>query len=308
MRKLFLAVFLLYSVVFSQQVTVINTVQLTTPSDASFYYPQFSPDDSKIIFTSESYKGIWLYDMKTERIVQLNNDMGAGYEPLFSLDGASIIYRADNYSNLKRYSSLVIQNLITGEIKIIESNVRDLSAPKIFLTSGPIYFKNNSLYHFDLNRNTGNYAEINDIRVISIQNSQILLSVGQEKKVLEPMGKGNYIWSSISPDGEKILFTLAGKGTFISDLQGKIITEIGYANAPKWSPDGKWIVFMVDYDDGHQITGSEIYIASADGKDRIQLTNTQNIIEMYPDWSHSQNELIFNSSEGVIYVMLLKFD
>ena len=29
-------------------------------------------------------------------------------------------------------------------------------------------------------------------------------------------------------------------------------------NYPNWSPDGKWIVYMNDTDDGHVVVGSEI--------------------------------------------------
>ncbi|MBL7067648.1 MAG: PD40 domain-containing protein, partial [Candidatus Marinimicrobia bacterium] len=99
------------------------------------------------------------------------------------------------------------------------------------------------------------------------------------------------------------LFTLAGAGTFITDLEGKIQAQLGIANAPKWSPDGKWIVYMVDEDDGHVITASDIWAVSADGKTRIQLTKTSEIHEMYPAWSPLMDKIVFDTNSGKIIIM-----
>ncbi|MCK4295874.1 MAG: PD40 domain-containing protein, partial [Candidatus Marinimicrobia bacterium] len=120
------------------------------------------------------------------------------------------------------------------------------------------------------------------------------------------LGEGQYIWLSISPDKSKLLFTLAGRGTFITDLNGNALIELGYANAPMWSPDGNWVVYMVDEDDGYRITASDIYAVSSDGKEKVQLTNTQNTIEMHPNWSPSMDKIVFDTIEGNIMLIEVK--
>ena len=80
-----------------------------------------------------------------------------------------------------------------------------------------------------------------------------------------------YLWASLSPDQSKILFTKAGEGTYTSDLQGNILVEFGNANAPRWSPDGNWIVYMNDKDNGYYYTASEIFVVSADGSKKYQI-------------------------------------
>jgi Tol biopolymer transport system component len=124
--------------------------------------------------------------------------------------------------------------------------------------------------------------------------------------ILAPLGEGNYIWPSVSPDGTKLLFTRAGKGTYFYDLQGNILANLGHANAPQWSPDGKWILFMKDYDNGTDVKSSDIFAYNLLNSQTTQLSDTKDIHEMYPQWSSDGQKVIFNSADGKIFLMELK--
>ena len=65
---------------------------------------------------------------------------------------------------------------------------------------------------------------------------------------------------------------------------------------------------MVDKDDGYRVTSSDIYVVSADGKNKFAITNTSDISEMYPSWSQSGKELVFNSTEGEIFIAELNIE
>ena len=95
---------------------------------------------------------------------------------------------------------------------------------------------------------------------------------------------------------------MSGGGTYICDLSGKILVDLGNIHAPKWSPDGKWIVYMDDKDDGYNFTSSEIHVISSDGKWDIPLTSTENEIELYPAWG-PQNEIVYSTESGRIYLL-----
>ncbi|MCK5519775.1 MAG: PD40 domain-containing protein, partial [Candidatus Marinimicrobia bacterium] len=89
--------------------------------------------------------------------------------------------------------------------------------------------------------------------------------------------------------------------TYISDISGKILTDLGDAHAATWSPDGKYILYMKDIDDGYRVTDSEIWIASLDGNHHWQLTDTPDKIELYPRWSLDGKYIIYHTESSNIY-------
>ena len=46
----------------------------------------------------------------------------------------------------------------------------------------------------------------------------------------------------------------------------------------------------------------------SDGVTKVKLTNTDKIKEMYPRWSSVDNEIVYNTTDGVIYKLKLKID
>ena len=58
--------------------------------------------------------------------------------------------------------------------------------------------------------------------------------------------------------------------------------ERSAADSPTWSPDGKWIAYMSDYDGDEQW---DIFLVSPKTGQVINLTNTREIAEESPAWS-----------------------
>jgi len=301
--RYFISVLLIFSATgFGQQIKVLETVAITT-ENRDFTSPQFSPDGSKILFTQSGFRGLWLYDLSDKSIIQLNDHPGAGYEPVFTRDGRQIIFRVDEYRGMKKYSALAIQTIGAKKVDYIVKNVRFLSPATRLENESIIYRKDKDIKAYNMNRKESIQSGGIDETFAYIEGQKIVLHKNGDRKELAPLGDGNYIWLSLSPDNSRLLFTLAGAGTFITDLEGKIQAQLGIANAPKWSPDGKWIVYMVDEDDGHVITASDIWAVSADGKTRIQLTKTSEIHEMYPAWSPLMDKIVFDTNSGKIIIM-----
>jgi len=303
MRKLLILYCFTYLTIYSQQVIVVKEVKLTAIEDGQFFYPKVSPDGEKVLFTSDDYKGLWIKQLNENRFVKLNDADGAGYEPQFNPSSDEIIYRSDKFIDGKRYSSLSVQKIDSKEKMILEKDVRNLYPPKSVGGNSIVYLKNDALKKYSSSSSLSK-SPMNSPAAY-IENSKIVLFTDGEKRILSPLGEGNYIWPSVSPDGQKLLFNLAGRGTFVSDLDGNIISDLGYANYPSWSRDSKWIVFMEDYDDGYQITSSEIGVVSVDGNSRFQLTESSDRIELYPAWSPSSDEIVFHTDKGEIYKLTL---
>jgi Tol biopolymer transport system component len=70
-----------------------------------------------------------------------------------------------------------------------------------------------------------------------------------------------------------------------------------YAQYPAWSADGRRIVFQHDADDSDDM-GRDLWVINADGKNRINITNTPNVDEWRPAWFPSGNKIAY-AREGI---------
>lgn len=283
--------------IFAQNVQVISIEKLNGELTARFFYPKFI-DETRIAVTTPNYKGLWLID-ENKNIAQLNDFDAAGYEFKYLQDENSVICRKDKFVDGMRFTDLVKQNIDNGEVKVLHQNLRDVKLIDDARTKSVSLVSENQVQSINNSANTTS--------VFANAEGLHLFQNGSEK-IIQPLGDGNYIWASLSPNGQKILFNFPSKGSFVCDLSGNILFELGYANYPTWSRDGNWIVYMKDYDNGVEITSSDIFIRKYLDKEEINLTNTNDVIELYPSYSKYADEILFNSAEGDVYKISLKFN
>lgn len=305
----FIVMVMFTSMLYSQKLTVVKTEKIIDKSQANCYFPKLSPDGSKLFFTTSNFKGLWYYDFGTKNIVEVTSDNGAGYEYSFSKDGRSVFYRLNNLNDrgLRVSQSIIKRDLNSFTSQVIASGA-ELSTPKVLINSNVAFTSDYKITvkSSDPLLQKSSPSDIGTEAFACIEHQKITLYKNGNKKILAPLGEGNYIWPSVSPDGTKLLFTLAGRGTYISDLEGNILVSLGYADAPKWSPDNNWVMYMVDRDNGLEVTSSDIYASSSDGKLKYQLTDTKDIHEMYPEWSSDIKKAAFHSEDGSLYIIELK--
>jgi len=297
MKKI-IAVFLFLSQFsFSQNFNNIKTEKIEIPGNQTFYFPELNHGGTKLLITKQNFNGLYLYDMNTKDIVKISDKQGAGYKPIFSDDDLIVFFRENEYEGMRKISAICEYNIKSKQKKTIENKKRNVSSPQIY--------KNLLFYTVDRKAKNLQLNEKNDNLEglwVLIENQKIALYINGKKKILKPKGNGNYIWPSLSPDKTKLLFTFAGYGTFISDLEGNILSDLGYLNAPKWY-NNNWVIGMKETDDGIQYTSSDIFAVSSDGKKRIQLTNTNNITELYPSCSGNNSKIVYHTPEGDIYYL-----
>lgn len=275
--------------------TRIERLPITGPEE--WYAPIFSPNGKKIYFTNSTYNGIWEYTLSTKRTRLITSDQGSGYGFTLSADGKQIAYRKTYYPNgsIERIQEIIIKNLRTLKSSLIGKGT-DLSTPT-FSKSGVVYTSS------DKTVNLSKKISSKEVSILGIENTKIALNLYGEKILLDPFGNGSYIWPSLSPDKTKIVAYEMDRGTFICDLKGKILDTFGRRDHPVWTRDGKWLIFMDDKDDGHQILSSEIMAISIATKEIIPLTSTPNIAEMNPSISPVKNKIICNSYNGELFLI-----
>ena len=298
MRRLFLILLIVLNVFdINAQIYVTKIEKLPLPVNQEWAYPVFSPDGKKIYFTNTSYNGIWEYTFSSDKLRQVTDAPGSGYGFKISDDGNFLVYRSTYYNEKK------------GERiqEIYQVNLKTLFRKKIASGSdlyNPTFVKSNVIY--SSGTETKNLEKVNlsnETKVIGIENAKIVLLHNGIRKVLDPFGNGNYIWPSLSPDKSKIVAYEADRGAFVCDLDGNILAILGRVDAPVWTRDGNYIIYMDDKDDGYFILSSEIMAITPDGKHKYQLTSTPNVIEMYPSTSPVENKIVCSSLSGEIFLI-----
>ncbi len=152
------------------------------------------------------------------------------------------------------------------------------------------------------------------------QRGRVIVTRATSKITLEPARFG--LWPTLSPDGKHLAFTidagpivsvdldrLAGTNSIkIEPKSGEAIRRLSYDNTrygdlwPRFSPDGRSIVFSSRRDDDY-----EIYVMNSDGSNQRRLTN-QPGIDAHPSFSPDGKHIVFTSSRDQnyeIYTMLL---
>jgi Tol biopolymer transport system component/imidazolonepropionase-like amidohydrolase len=127
----------------------------------------------------------------------------------------------------------------------------------------------------------------------------------KEELPLKPEGKvsfttdeGTWMSLDVSPDGQTIVFDLVGDLYTVSINGGEakcISSGMPFDSQPKFSPDGKWIVFLSD-----RSGGENVWICKPDGSDAKPITKGRgNDIQMFvsPSWTSDGNYIIASKSE-----------
>ncbi len=139
---------------------------------------------------------------------------------------------------------------------------------------------------------------------------------GSDSKVLIG-GKGYDAEATVSPKGDKIVFTSTRTGdpeVFISDIDGSNIKQLtdskGYDGGPFFSPDGTKIVYRANHPEGEEElakyteiiekghvrpTRLELFVMNADGSDQKQITSNGKA-NFGPYFHPSGEKIIFSSN------------
>lgn len=227
------------------------------------YFPKFGNSSQMLLLSGEQYKGLSIYNLNTKTEEVISQEPGAGNKPQMNADG-SILFREVSFVNGRKNIEYKVYN--QGAIKNTKATFPGLQV-KADGQKIKIY--------------------LNETEISSLQ----------------PNEQAYYLWPSLSPDKTKILYTAAGKGTFVMDRNGKILAELGYLNAPKWLNDN-WVIGMNDKDNGDQIITSTIEAVNLETGNRTVLTKTDELkIALYPEPSPLGDRVVFNGSKGQVYIL-----
>jgi len=216
--------------------------------------PCFSPDSSKIAFSSNRDDGIfeiYVMDSDGSNLLKLtdNKSFNENQNPCWSPDGERIAF----VSNSRIY---IMDSDGKNQTRLTDDQLNE---------GNPCFSPDGSKIAFELEK--GGLG--GNIYIINADGSE-------QTKLVEddPGGRGGLCFS---PDGSKIAFSSPqwdGFEIFIMDVDGtgqvNITNNPDHDMLPCFSPDGSKIIFESNRDE-HDY---EIYIMNADGSGQTRITNT----------------------------------
>lgn len=276
-KTFFLVAAIVMSIAASAQVfEVVSMQQLPINLNTDVKVAAMSPKGDYMLVTSGSNQGLWRYDFATKQLSVITEAEGAGFNVQVSTDGQEIVYRETKTgSDHLRRSDIVRMNMNDAKRSTIAYAQRD----------------------------SKKMAISNTAMSVSIDNQKIILTRHGKEIILTPSGEEqSYIWPSISPDGSKLCYYVAGEGCYVCNIDGSNPKYIAHdCRAAQWY-DNNTIVAMADEDDGYFITASAIVVYTLDG--RYQELTKKELVAMYP--CVSEGMITFATANGDTYLMMVK--
>src|SRR6185295_13794309 len=129
------------------------------------------------------------------------------------------------------------------------------------------------------------------------------LPLKTDQKIEFTTDEGTWMSLDVSSEGKTIIFDLLGD-VYTMPISGgeakRIIGGLSFESQPRFSPDGKRIVFISDR------SGAEnLWLADADGSNPKPLTKGRNQMFLSPSWTADSNYVIVSKSTDAIGVSQL---
>ncbi|MCI0488870.1 MAG: LpqB family beta-propeller domain-containing protein [Blastocatellia bacterium] len=246
------------------------------------FYPTWSPDGSKIAFTStrDGNREIYVINTDGSQEIRLTSNPASDWVPAWSPDGSKIAFVSDRDGNLEIY---VMSADGSKQTRLTDNTAADVR-PSWSPDSSRIVFNSNRDGH-------------NEIYVMNADGTDPI-------RLTKTSAHSDWAWWS--SDGSKILFETVRDGqweVYSMNPDGSNQTRLTFntASAPALSPDGSLLAM-------HTTRGRDIfdiYVVNRDGTGEKQLTKNETY-DGLPTWSPDSSKIAFTSSRNgndEIYVM-----
>jgi Tol biopolymer transport system component len=277
--------------------------------------PEWSPDGSKLAFTSASQKGLWVADANGQNVRQITDDESVGFGFSWSHDSEYLLARHSIQEGPRRKHAVKLYSAETGESRQVTDYRNQMPAVPVFSANQqqvmlPLRDQVETLETGLQQRmkTTGNGQP--SVQPVVLNNRSSIQVASQQNsgyETLVPFEGRTFLNATPSPDGQRIAFEVLGGNLYIMNADGSNIVDLGRANRPEWSPDGRYLAAMLAEDDGYQMTQSDIVAFTTDGSECLYFTTSSGLIAMNPSWSPDGSKIAFHAAnESGIFVLELE--
>lgn len=259
----------------------------------------FSPDGTKLIYsplwrdfrTWKRYQGGWaqdlyIYDLKTNQTKPVAHSKRTERDPIWI--GDAIYFLSDRTGTLNLFKYDIKTDGVT---QLTNSDTWDQRWASSDGKGQIVFERAGELVVYDVGSGRERPISI-VVPDDGLASRPAHMSVGDQIEEFE-----------IAPKGERALFAARGD-IFTAPIENgptRNLTRSSYAHdrAPRWSPDGKQIVFISD------MSGEEeVYVVPQDGSAAPKALTSGSHERLYsPIWSPDSKRIVYSDKEGRIFVV-----
>jgi len=282
----------------AQIATVVSTTPILKGVESDMNSPVLSPDGTKLLFCAANYSNLRMFDFVTGEITQVAKEDRAGFDAVFTPDSKEIYFVTErDHDHGLKMRQLKKYDIATAKTEALSEEMRLVMRPAV---------------------DNAGYRVITDKKKLSKGKVALSVRVKESKLIITRNGVDHeyspvdvyagYLWPTLSPDGTKVAFVAAGKGVYVTDLEGNILAHLDNRRyeAPSWYGND-YIVTQLTTDDGHQLHSSQLVICSADGKVSQALTAPESMT-MSPAADIDNNRIIYATVDGLLYEMKISLN
>lgn len=298
----------------SGSIQVKGNVTPLTHGGYRLFSPQWSPDGKYIAMTGDNYQGIWIMDAKAYDMRPLCNDERIGYGFVWSADSREIAGRVVKVAKHRRLSAIEIFEIKNGLSRLVTDYRQRLGLPAWADEDYRIcYMVDEKLEIVSSERKVrpasakDGFLHKEQTVLFQSYGRMIISTLDKTRKTIIVNPSNRFLNPRLSPNRQKIAFEMTDGRIYVMNINGTEIHDLGVGSHPHWAPTSDYVVYFIAQDDGERVTASDLFISDTKGRQKIELTNTQDRIEMHPDWSPDGQTIIFDEYKtGIIYQLKLE--
>lgn len=291
------------------QPTVLGPAEVLYDAETMFAQPRWSPDGTRLAFTTPGQQGLWVMDVDTRAVTPLTDAIGAGFGMQWSPDGQAILARTSSYEGPTRWHEVTVFDLPSGTTNTLAPRQALMPSMPVWSAAGDTVYLAEDLPR-RLVSGRASVAGKADVPTLLYRDDAVWQVRGED--VLSrnvPIDDATLLNVTPSPNGQRVAFEVLGGNLFTMNADGSGLTDLGPGHRPQWSPDGAWVVFQRTADNGYTFTRADLFAASADGRAEVQLTDTPDRLEVNPSWSPDGTRIAFDDAvTGTLYVLPIAYE
>lgn len=267
----------------------MQNIREVTFDGQEYSSPVWSPDGQKLLFTDHHNDALYIKEIaKNGSVQKLKEGQGIGYKARWTPDSKSVVFY-EKQTTLTDSRTLIEKSIdvIGGKERILSENTSTKANRTFSVKTSPAL----KVY-------------------INPETLKLEAREGEGEPWVITKEEGQFYSPLLSPDGKKVIVNEGAYMYLYSIYGNEKRKNLGMGLPSSWLPDGSGILtFEDETNDGHTISGAELYYIAIANSAKTQLTNSPDKIEMWADVSPDGKRIAFaDEKSGKIYVADLTFN